>query len=141
LSSSLPVTSSPPIVKETTNSSGKFSAVNVANLTNWEGGYRAADRCVVMTEVQQLLDREKHARLVRLYETTPRLNSTVGHKSHDPCFHVFLMEAGVITFVTHCTLSANGWSYACFRRAAYVRLSQVRLCSLLTLTARLSDGR
>jgi len=30
---------------------------------------------------------------------------TVGHKSHDPCFHVFLMEAGVMTFVAHCTLS------------------------------------
>ena len=23
---------------------------------------------------------------------------TVGHKSNDPCFHVFLMEAGVMTF-------------------------------------------
>jgi len=29
---------------------------------------------------------------------------TVGHKSHDPYFHVFLMEAGVMTFVAHCTV-------------------------------------
>jgi len=28
---------------------------------------------------------------------------TVGHKSRDPCFHVFLMEARVVTFVAHCT--------------------------------------
>ena len=29
--------------------------------------------------------------------------STVGHKSHDPWFHVFLMERRVMTFVAHCT--------------------------------------
>jgi len=29
--------------------------------------------------------------------------STVGHKSHDPYFRVFLMEAGFMTFVAHCT--------------------------------------
>ena len=28
---------------------------------------------------------------------------TVGHKSHDPCIHVFLMEARVMTFVAHGT--------------------------------------
>jgi len=28
---------------------------------------------------------------------------TVAHKSHDPCFHKKYMEAGVMTFVTHCT--------------------------------------
>jgi len=28
---------------------------------------------------------------------------TVGRKSHDPCFHVFFMEARVTTFVAHCT--------------------------------------
>jgi len=27
----------------------------------------------------------------------------VGHKGHDPCFHVFIMEEGVMTFVAHCT--------------------------------------
>jgi len=27
----------------------------------------------------------------------------VGHKSHDPCFHKKYMEAGVRTFVAHCT--------------------------------------
>jgi len=32
---------------------------------------------------------------------------TVSHKSHDPCFHVLLMEAGVMTFVTHCTTIAK----------------------------------
>ena len=30
---------------------------------------------------------------------------TVGHKSHDPWFHVFLMGARVMTFVAHCTLT------------------------------------
>jgi len=29
--------------------------------------------------------------------------STVGHRSHDPCFNVFLMGARVMTFVAHCT--------------------------------------
>jgi len=30
---------------------------------------------------------------------------TVGHKSHDPCFlFVFLMEAGVMTCVSRCSL-------------------------------------
>jgi len=28
---------------------------------------------------------------------------TVGHKSHDPCNHVFLREARVMTFVAYCT--------------------------------------
>jgi len=28
---------------------------------------------------------------------------TVSQKSHDPCFRVFLMEAGVIAVVAHCT--------------------------------------
>jgi len=28
---------------------------------------------------------------------------TVGHKSHDPCFHKKYMEAGVMIFVTRCT--------------------------------------
>jgi len=27
---------------------------------------------------------------------------TVSHKSHAPCFHVFDVKAGVMTFVTHC---------------------------------------
>jgi len=31
------------------------------------------------------------------------MKGTVDHKSHDPCFRVFLMDAGVITFVAHCT--------------------------------------
>jgi len=31
------------------------------------------------------------------------MQCTVSRKSHDPCFHVFLMEAGVMTFVGHCT--------------------------------------
>ena len=28
----------------------------------------------------------------------------MGHKSHDPCFHAFLMEARVMTFAAHCTV-------------------------------------
>jgi len=28
---------------------------------------------------------------------------TVGRKSHDPCLHVFLVEARVMTIVAHCT--------------------------------------
>ena len=27
----------------------------------------------------------------------------MGHKSHDPCYLVFLVEAGFMTFVIHCT--------------------------------------
>jgi len=30
---------------------------------------------------------------------------TVSLKSNDPCFYVFLMEAGVMTFEAHCTSS------------------------------------
>ena len=29
---------------------------------------------------------------------------TVGHRSHDPSFHKKYMEAGVVTFVVHCTV-------------------------------------
>jgi len=32
------------------------------------------------------------------------VDCTVGHKSHDPCNHVFLMEARVMTFVAYCTV-------------------------------------
>jgi len=31
------------------------------------------------------------------------------HKSHDPCFHVFLMEARVMTFVAICTIYSRIW--------------------------------
>jgi len=30
------------------------------------------------------------------------MQCTLGRKSRDPCFHVFLMEARVMTFATHC---------------------------------------
>jgi len=30
-------------------------------------------------------------------------DSTVGHKSYDPCFHKRYTETGVMTFVAHCT--------------------------------------
>ena len=33
----------------------------------------------------------------------------VAHKSHDPCFHTFLMDAGVMTFLAHCTLSRKSF--------------------------------
>ena len=29
---------------------------------------------------------------------------SMGLRSHDPCFHVFLIEARVMTFVAYCTL-------------------------------------
>jgi len=29
---------------------------------------------------------------------------TVGHKSHDPCFHEKYMEVGVMNFEAHCTI-------------------------------------
>jgi len=32
---------------------------------------------------------------------------TVGHKSHDPCLHVFLLEAGFMTIVAHCTVQSR----------------------------------
>jgi len=31
------------------------------------------------------------------------IHCTVGHKSHDPSFHAFLMGKGVMTFAAHCT--------------------------------------
>jgi len=31
------------------------------------------------------------------------IECTMGHKSHDPCSHKKYMEAGVMTFVVHCT--------------------------------------
>jgi len=34
--------------------------------------------------------------------------STVGHRSHDPCFHKKYI-AGVMTFVAHCTCSQMSW--------------------------------
>jgi len=34
-----------------------------------------------------------------------RRQGTVGHKSHDPCFHKKYMEAGVMTLVAYCTSS------------------------------------
>jgi len=37
----------------------------------------------------------------------PAPMSTVGHKSHDPCFHKKYMVAGVMTFVGHCTSQTN----------------------------------
>jgi len=40
----------------------------------------------------------------------------VDHKSHDLCFRVFLIEAGVTTFVTHCTdfqLDLTPWVSSC----------------------------
>ena len=45
-----------------------------------------------------------HRRIVQNHFSGRFDDCTVGHKSHDPRFHVFLMEAGVMTFVTHCTL-------------------------------------
>ena len=33
------------------------------------------------------------------------VKSTVGHKSHGSCFYKKYMEAGVMTFVAHCTLA------------------------------------
>ena len=32
---------------------------------------------------------------------------TVGHKSHDPCFHKKHMGAGVMTFVAHCDVGTG----------------------------------
>jgi len=37
------------------------------------------------------------------------LRCTVGHKSHDPCFHKKYMVAGVMTFVAHCTVQCRSW--------------------------------
>jgi len=35
---------------------------------------------------------------------------TVDHKSHDPCLHVFVTEAGIMTFVAHCTSQSCNYS-------------------------------
>ena len=37
------------------------------------------------------------------FATNTHSSCTVGHKSHDPWFHKKYMEAGVMTFVAHCT--------------------------------------
>jgi len=47
------------------------------------------------------------------------LTRTVGHKSHEPFFNVFLMEAGVMTFVTHCTSSDWGLGREIGRRTRW----------------------
>jgi len=39
----------------------------------------------------------------RFSTPSPADQSTVDHKSHDPCFHKKYLEAGVMTFVAHCT--------------------------------------
>jgi len=43
------------------------------------------------------------ARFSMLEKVSFHFSCTVGHKSHDPCFRAFLVEAGVITCVAHCT--------------------------------------
>jgi len=43
-------------------------------------------------------------------------------KRHDPCFHVFLMEAEFITFLTHCTLS--GFYFLCWVSDLITTVSQ-----------------
>jgi len=47
---------------------------------------------------EAMLSKEGHTDLV----CGPQTWCTVGHKSHDPYFHMFLMEARVMTFVAHC---------------------------------------
>jgi len=38
------------------------------------------------------------------YFISANVFNAVAHKSQDPCFHVFVMEVGVLTFAAHCTL-------------------------------------
>jgi len=42
--------------------------------------------------------------------TSKAVLGTVGHKSDDPCVHKKYTEAGVMTFVAHCTGSNVYWS-------------------------------
>jgi len=44
-----------------------------------------------------------HEALNLMYGKLYLRGCTVAHKIRDPCFRVFLIEAGVITFVAHCT--------------------------------------
>jgi len=46
--------------------------------------------------------KKQHLSLIFTY-CWKKIKCTVGHKSHAFCFHVFPMDAGVMTFVTHCT--------------------------------------
>jgi len=39
------------------------------------------------------------------------LRCTVGPKSHDLCFHVFLMDVGVMAFVVHCRMNHERKGY------------------------------
>jgi len=49
-------------------------------------------------------------RLIHRTAYTKRdVGGTVGRKSHEPCFHVFLMEARVTTFVAHCTVARKAY--------------------------------
>jgi len=50
-------------------------------------------------------EKQTERRLVCVLQACPagNPNSKVGHESHDPSFHLFLMDAGVMTFVARCT--------------------------------------
>jgi len=70
------------------------------NLNLESSHLRVVKSCTAHKETILGLDHQRRAKggLISLL-----MGRTVGHKSHDPSFHVFLMEAGVMTFVTHCT--------------------------------------
>jgi len=53
--------------------------------------------------------------------------STVGHKSHDPCFHKKYKEAGVMTFVARCI-----WP-PCSVLSGSVALGSVQFCEKIVL--------
>jgi len=56
--------------------------------------------------------------------TTYALDCRAGRESHDPCFHVFLMETGVKTFATHCTLVESTNVYVNFWSIKVIKAPQ-----------------
>jgi len=57
-----------------------------------------------MDSVLAVLDQKRSLTDEEDIDVSVILACTVSHKSRDLCFHVFLMEARVKTFVTNCTL-------------------------------------
>jgi len=48
------------------------------------------------------------------------LRTLVGHKSNDPCFYVFLMEARIMTLVAHFTSGSLKGELSIFERQSLV---------------------
>ena len=75
-----------------------FQKVNFKSLLSFLNLFGTKTRTVDVKK-NPLSSGKKYRQDVNIFQ-----NKTVGHKSHDPCFHVFLIEARDMIFVAHCTL-------------------------------------